>query len=133
MRAIITPDDLKAGELAEVGWHPAEFSNYEETEASDDAKNPGSTNCNFYFKLIDPSPNKGLEVKKLINEHPKSLGFNKNLWATFNLPYSKEKGYEVSTELFKSKLGFKLMVYIRRGKSNKGNEFNDVVDFRPMS
>ena len=43
MRAILTPDDLKKGDLAEVGWHPAEIVDYEEGAAGDDAKNPGNS------------------------------------------------------------------------------------------
>lgn len=131
-RAILTPDDLKAGELAEVGWHPLEVSNYDETEASDDAKNPGSTNCNFYFKILD-GPSKGVEVKKLINESPKSLGYNKALWAAFGFPKMPDGGYDLSSDLFRKTVGFKLMGYIKRTKSNKGNEYNDLVDFKPMA
>lgn len=130
MRAILTPDDLKKGDLAEVGWHPAEIVDYDETAASDDAKNPGSTNCNFYFKLID-GPNKGVTCKRLFNET--ALGFGKNLWKTLQFPYDAVKGYELSTELFKQTIGSKLKIYIKRGKSNRGNEFNDVTDFMPLT
>jgi hypothetical protein len=130
MRAILTPDDLKKGDLAEVGWHPAEIVDYDESEAGQDAKNPGSTNCNFHFKIID-GPNKGLTAKRLFNET--ALGFGKNLWKALALPYDQQKGYELSTELFKQQIGKKIKVYIKRGKSNKGNEFNDVVDFMPLT
>ena len=65
MQVFLTPNDLTAGELAEVGWHPVEVVNYEETEASENAKNPGSTNCIWYFKILD-GVNKGMGVKKLI-------------------------------------------------------------------
>ena len=130
MRRILTPDDLKKGDLAETGWHPAEIVDYDETDASEDAKNPGSTNCNFYFKLID-GPNKGLTAKRLFNET--ALGFGKNLWKTLQFPYDPQKGYELSTELFKQTIGSKLKIYIKRGKSNRGNEFNDVTDFMPLS
>jgi len=130
MRAILTPDDLKKGDLAEVGWHPAEIVDYDETAASDDAKNPGSTNCNFYFKIID-GPNKGVTCKRLFNET--ALGFGKNLWKTLAFPYDQVKGYELSTELFKQTIGSKLKIYIKRGKSNRGNDFNDVTDFMPLT
>lgn len=130
-RSILTPDDLKAGELAEVGWHPLEVVNYDETDASDEAKNPGSTNCNFYFKIID-GPSKGLEVKKLINESPKSLGYNKALWSAFGFPKTADGGYDLSSDLFRKTVGFKLMGYIKRAKSNRGNEYNDLVDFKAM-
>ena len=133
MRAILTPDDLKKGELAEVGWHPAEIVDYDESEASDEAKNPGSTNCNFHFKIID-GPNKGVTAKRLFNET--SLGFGKTLWLVLYGPPDPVRGYadgQLSTESFKAQIGKKLKVYIKRGKSNKGNEFNDLVDFMPLN
>jgi hypothetical protein len=125
MRSILSPDDLKRGDLVSPGWYPVEIVDYEEKEASTD----GSTNCIFYFKCID-GPAKGNQFKRLFNE--KSLGFGKNLWATLKLPYDGEKGYELTTELFKAQLGAKLNIYIKRGKSDKGNEFNDVSDFRAL-
>lgn len=126
MRAVLTPDDLKKGDLAEVGWHPAEIVDYTESDAETD----GSTNCTFHFKIID-GPNKGISPRRLFNE--KALGFGKNLWKTLGLPFDPVKGYELSTELFKQTIGHKLKIYVKRGKSNKGNEFNDVVDFMPLS
>jgi len=126
MRAVLTPDDLKKGDLAEVGWHPAEIVDYKEDPADTD----GSTNCIFTFKLID-GPNKGVQPRKLFNE--KALGFGKTLWKTLNFPYDAVKGYELTTELFMQTIGHKLKIYIKRGKSNKGNEFNDVTDFMPLS
>lgn len=126
MRAILTPDDLKKGDLAETTWHPAEIVEYKEKDAETD----GSTNCLFTFKIID-GPNKGVTAVKLFNE--KALGFGKSLWKTLSLPFDPVKGYELSTQLFEQTVGFKLMIYIKRGKSNKGNEFNDVADFKPMS
>jgi hypothetical protein len=126
MRAILTPDDLKRGDLVETTWHPAEIVEYKEKEADTD----GSTNCMFYFKIID-GPGKGVICQKLFNE--KALGFGKALWKTLNFPYDSVKGYELSTQLFEQTVGHKLMIYVKRGKSNKGNEFNDVADFKPMS
>lgn len=126
MRAILTPDDLKRGDLVETGWHPAEIIEYKEKEADTD----GSTNCYFYFKILD-GPSKGVQPQKFFNE--KALGFGKNLWKTLAFPYDPVKGYELSTQLFEQTVGHKMMIYIKRGKSNKGNEFNDVVDFKQMS
>jgi hypothetical protein len=126
MRAIITPDDLKRGDLAEPGWHPAEFNNYDEKPASTDK----STNCIFMFRIID-GPNKGIQPRTQFNE--KALGYGKNLWKTLKLPNTPNGGYEVSTELFKAKLGSKLKIYIKRGKNpDTGNEFNEVADFMPL-
>jgi hypothetical protein len=126
MRAILTPDDLKRGDLMPVGWHPAEITEYKEKGAETDA----STNCIFWFKVIDGEA-KGVTAMKLFNE--KALGFGKSLWKTLNFPYDAVKGYELSTQLFEQTVGHKLMIYVKRGKSNKGNEFNDVADFKPMA
>lgn len=129
MRAILTPDDLRKGDLISAGWHPVEIIGYEETEASAEAKNPGSTNCTFYFKIID-GPYKGTELKRLFNET--AMGFGKALYATLGFPKTPDGGYELSTELFKQTIGSKLQVYVKRGESNRGNAFNDVQDFRPL-
>lgn len=121
----LTPDDLKKGDLVEPGWHPMEIVDYEEKDADTD----GSTNCIFHFKILD-GPGKGVTPRKLFNE--KALGFGKSLWKTLNFPYDEVKGYSLSTELFRQTIGHKVQGYVKRGKSNKGNDFNDIVDFRPM-
>jgi hypothetical protein len=126
MRQILTPDDLKRGDLIEPGWHPAEIVEYKEEPADTD----GSTNCYFIFKIID-GPYKGVAPRKLFNE--KALGFGKSLWKTLNFPFDPVKGYELSTQLFEQTVGEKMLIYIKRGKSNRGNEFNDIVDFKPLT
>jgi hypothetical protein len=126
MRAILTPDDLKKGDLVEPGWQPLEVVDYSEKEAETD----GSTNCIFKFKIFD-GPHKGVTPSKLFNE--KALGFGKSLWKALGLPFDAEKGYELSSELFKAQIGKKVKGYIKRGKSNKGNEFNDLADFMPLT
>lgn len=128
MRAVLTPDDLKRGELAEPGWHPAEIVDYKEEDADTD----GSTNCIFLFKIFD-GPNKGVQPRRLFNE--KALGFGKNLWLVLFGPPDPQRGYadgQLSTESFRAQIGKKMKIYIKRGKSNKGNEFNDVQDFMPL-
>lgn len=130
MRVQLTPDDLKKGDLIEPGWHPAEIVEYKEEPAGDEAKNPGSTNCKFFFKVLD-GPAKGAQAMRLFNET--AMGFGKNLWKTMGLPYDSVKGYELTTQLLEQSVGFKCFIYIKRGKSNKGNEFNDVQDFKPMT
>ncbi len=129
MRAILTPDDLRKGDLVPPGWYPVEIVNYEESEASAEAKNPGSTNCTFYFKVLDGAY-KGTELKRLFNET--AMGFGKALYATLGFPKTADGGYELSTELFMQTKGHKLQVYVKRATSNKGNEYNDVADFRPL-
>ena len=126
MRRVLSPDDLKKGDLVDPGWYPLEIVDYEEKDADTD----GSTNCIFHFKIID-GPAKGVSPNKLFNE--KALGFGKSLWKTLGFPYDEVKGYELSTELFRQAIGHKLTGYIKRGKSNKGNEFNDLVDFKPLA
>lgn len=125
MRAVLTPDDLKKGDLAETGWWPAEIVDYTEKEADTDK----STNCIFHFKLID-GPSKGLTANKLFNE--KALGFGKNLWPLIGVPRTPDGGFDCSTEAFRAGIGKRMKIYIGRGKSNKGNEFNDVKDFMSL-
>lgn len=125
MKAFLTPDDLKKGDLVEQGWHPMEIVGYEEKEADTD----GSTNCIFKFKIID-GDGKGVSPTKLFNE--KALGFGKSLWKVLFGDPDPVKGYELSTERFEAQVGKKMKGYIKRGKSNKGNEFNDVTDFMPL-
>ncbi len=127
---VVTPEDLSKGDLANPGWHPAEIIKYEETEASEDAKNPGSTNCSFYFKILD-GPNKGVECRRLFNET--AWGFAKDFFITMKFPKDEKGNYKISAQLFEQTVGKKLMIYIKRGKSNKGNEFNDVAGFKPMA
>lgn len=126
MRAFLTPDDLKKGDLVNPGWYPVEIVEYEEKPATTD----GSTNCFFHLKILD-GPFKGVTVRKMFNE--KALGFGKALWATLRFPFDPVQGYELTTELFKSTVGQKVQVYVKRGKSDKGNEFNDATDFRPVT
>lgn len=125
MRAILTPDDLKKGDLAEPGWYPVEITDYTEKDAETD----GSTNCIFQFKIID-GPSKGISPRTQFNE--KALGFGKNFWKALEFPFDPVKGYELSSELFRQTIGTKLEIYIKRGKSNKGNEFNEVADYRAL-
>lgn len=128
---LVTPEDLKRGDLAEVGWHPAEIVKVEESEASEDAKNPGSTNVIFYFRVMDGA-NKGLECKRYFNET--AWGFAKDFFATMKFPKDTKGNYQISMELFEQTVGHKLMIYIKRGKSKTtGSEFNDVADFKPLA
>lgn len=125
MRQILSPDDLKRGDLVEPGWYPLTIVDYEEKPADTDQ----STNCIFKFKIMD-GVSKGVQPTKLFNE--KALGFGKSLWETLGFPYDPVKGYDLSTDLFKKTIGAKLQGYIVRGKSNKGNEFNELKDFKPL-
>lgn len=138
MQQILTPDDLKKGDLVPAAWYPVEIVDYEESAASESAKNPGSTNCIFYFKVLEGHPYSGVQFKRLFNET--ALGFGKTLWPVLGFPFDAVKGYVLTTEMFESVAasknggsGFKLQVYVKRGRSNQGNEFNDVTDFKPLA
>lgn len=122
---ILTPDELKKGDLVETGWYPSEITEYSEKDADTDK----STNCIFTFKILD-GPAKGVSPNKMFNE--KALGFGKNLWKALKFPFDPVEGYKLSSELFNQTVGSKVKIYIKRGKSNKGNEFNDIVDFMPL-
>jgi len=123
---ILSPDDLKRGDLCELGWYQVEITDYEEREADTDQ----STNCIFKFRILD-GPYKGVSPQKLFNE--KALGFGKNLWKALEFPFDTVQGYRLSSSLFRQTIGSKLEIYIKRGKSNRGNDFNDVADFRKIS
>ena len=138
MRVVLTPEDLKSGELVEVGWHPVEIIDYDEKGASDKAKNPGSTNCIWTFKILD-GPSKDITVTNLINEGPKSMGHksNQSFWSTLGFPKiphaSGGFGYDLSSDLFRKTVGFKMMAYLKRKKGDQGGEFNSMEDFKPMA
>lgn len=127
MHRSLTPDDLKKGDVAPIGWHPVVIADYNEKDADTD----GSTNCIFQFQIID-GPGKGIVANKLFNE--KALGFGKTFWAVLFGPPDPVRGYpnQLETNSFKAQIGKKLEVYIKIGESNKGNKFNDIVDYRPL-
>ena len=126
MRQVLTPDDLKKGDIVPPGWYPCEISEYNEKPADSDK----STNCIFTFKVLD-GEHKGKTGNKLMNE--KALGFGKKLWPLIIPGWDKEKGGELSTDKFRQSVGKKLKVYFETGKSTKNNEFNDPTDFMPLS
>lgn len=129
-RGVMTPDDLRKGDLAPVGWHPVEIIEYKEGEASEDAKNPGSATFTFVFKILD-GPGKGIECRKLYSEV--ALGFMKDLLITLGVAKKDQTAnIELSSELFESFVGKKLMLYNKHGESNRGNKFNDVTSFKPL-
>lgn len=131
MRVILTPDDLKRGDLFDPGWYPAEIEKYTEavTKGSPQKPSDGSTNGIFHFKVLD-GPHKGATLQRYFNE--KALGFGKNLWKTLDLPKTGDGGYDLSTELFQKTPGAKLKIYVKRGVGDNGKEFNEVADFMPL-
>jgi hypothetical protein len=127
---VVSPEDLKRGDLANVGWHPAQIFKYEEGEAGEEAKNPGSTTCSFYFRITD-GLNAGIECRRLFSET--AWGFAKSFFAVLDFPKDEKGNYKIGSQLFEQTVGHKLMIYIKRSKSNRGNEFNDVIDFRKVT
>lgn len=130
MRAILTPDDLKKGDLVPPGFYPLEIVEYREEEVGKEAKNQGSVNCIFQFKIFD-GEHKGVSPRVQYNEG--ALGYGKQLWAALKLPFDPKKGYDLSTELFRAQIGKKLKGYIKRGKNKEtGKEFNELAEFLPL-
>lgn len=124
--AILTPDDLKKGELVEPGWYNVEIVKYRE----EDAKSDKSCNTIFDFKILDGAF-AGFSLMTRYNE--KALGFGKALWKTLGFPFDEKVGYKLSTQLFEQTVGSKLQVYVKRGTSDAGKAFNDVQDYRPLA
>lgn len=133
MRSIVTPDDLKKTDPIDPGWYPAEIVNYSEEVTKDNVakgkKSDGSLNCIFEMKLVDGPPNaKGRTFKRYFNE--KALYFGKNLWATIVPGFDRVKGGELNSDVFRSTIGKKLMVYVEKDK-NTG--YDSISDYRPMA
>lgn len=133
MRAVLTPEDLKKGDLVEPGWYIATISAYDEEKTKGTTEKPsdGSMNAIFTFKL-DEGPNAGAELKRYFNE--KALGFGKDLYAAVGLPKNAAGGYDLSTETFQKFVGAKVKVYIKRGYNEKTKkDFNDLSDFQAIA
>lgn len=128
---ILTPDDLKKGDLVKPGWYPAEITHYDEAivKGSEQKPSDGSTQCIFKFKIID-GEFKGVSPQVQFNE--KALGFGKELWKALEFPFDPQKGYKLGTALFEKTVGSKLEIYIKRGKGQTGKEFNEVAGYRKM-
>jgi len=125
-KSIVSPDDLKRGDLLKPGWYPVVFDEYNEKEANTDK----STNLLLTFKVQD-GKNDGVRPRTLFNE--KALGFGKNCWLALGIPYDEQIGFELSDDIIKDKIGTRLEIYVQRGKNEKtGNEFNEVKDYRPL-
>jgi len=128
MRINLGVDDLAKGQLANPGWYPCEITKYEEKLASTDR----STNCICHFKIMT-GEFQGATSRIQLNE--KAMGFGKNFFLALGAKYStnaqgkKElKDFDLSPAL----VGKKLDVYIARGTSNKGNDFNEAKDYAPL-
>jgi hypothetical protein len=123
---VVTPDDLKKGDLVDPGNYPVEFSRYEEKDAADK-----SVNSVLYFKVFDDSnPQKGKEFVKYMNE--KGWEYEKELLVILFGPPPPE-GYRFGTREVQSKLGIKFKLYVKRGKNKEtGKEFNECAGYMPL-
>jgi hypothetical protein len=83
----------------------------------------------FYFKVLD-GPYKGFSGRVMFNE--KALGMGKELYSVLDFPKTEDGGYKLSSDLFKQSVGSKLDVYFKRGKSDRGTEFNEPAAFKPF-
>ena len=126
---IVTPEDLNRGDLAVVGWHTAEITQAEPGEAGEKAKNPGSATITFHFRILE-GPSMGIVCRRLFSET--AWGFAKNFFAVMKYPKDDKGNYRISSAIFEQSVGKKLKIYIKRSKSDRGNEFNDVTDFAPL-
>ncbi len=119
--SVVTPDQLKIGSLANVGWHVAQFIKYDEKPAATDQ----STNILMTWRILE-GPNKGLEFNVLFNE--KALGFGKALWTLWNFPKDAEGNLRVTDEMIKSKLNATAKIYVKHNE-NKGKVYNGIEDY----
>lgn len=130
MRIQLTSDDLAAGEMIDPGWYACECIKYEEKPAGTDR----STNFILSWKTIS-GKSIGGRTKTLLNE--KAMGFGKNLYIALGAkvvedPVTKKKSL-TAIELSKdTTVGKKIDIYITRGTSNRGNDFNEAKDYAPL-
>jgi hypothetical protein len=128
--AILTPQDLSAGKPIEAAWYPLEITNYKEevTKGKPDKPSDGSTNAIFEFTIIDgPEGVKGRKINRYFNE--KALGFGNELWATlFPNAYDKDKGGNLTSEMFQSAKGTKLKGYVKMD-----GKFPTIESYLPLS
>lgn len=133
---ILTPDDLKKGDLVNPGWYRLIISKYEEEIVKGSTAKPsdGSTNAYLFFKIMESKKLNtkaeavGVEIRKMYNE--KALGYGKTLWAALEFPFEEGVGYRISDTLLRQAEGSIVEGYVQRGKSDKGTEFNDLKEFR---
>jgi len=131
MRARITVDDLAAQTLVDPTWYPCEIIGYKE-EPTTGGKNPGqSTNCIWYFKVVDAKVDKfkGARFRLLVNEQVMSKA--SGLLVALGAKVDKEKGLDVDMSEA-TMVGRFVDVHIRRGESDRGNPFNEPVEYAPI-
>lgn len=131
MRAVLTPDDLKAARREPInpGWHPAEIENYDEVEVKDrdDRPSDGSMNAVFFFTILD-GPGKDRKLRLYINE--KHLAMGESFYAAMGFPKNSAGGYDVDSALFRQTVGHKVMIYVKR---NQKSGYDQIEDFKPMT
>lgn len=125
-RTVISKEDLLKGDIIKPGWHPVEIYEYREEEAKTDK----SVNLIFLLRVID-GEQKGKSCQVRFNE--KALGFGKKMWPLTITGWKGDGTDELSSDRCRQTVGKKFKVYIETGKSDKGNEFNDVKDYMPLA
>lgn len=129
MRSVLTPKDLAMGKPIPPAWYPLEITKFSEevTKGTDAKPSDGSMNAIFEFTLVDgPEGVKGRMLRRYFNE--KALGFGNSLWATlFPESYDKDKGGELTSAMFESTVGKKLMGYVKMD-----GKYPTIEDYRKM-
>lgn len=120
MRFTFSEEDILRGTLVKPTWYPVEIS-----EVNDITASTGVGGSEITVKILD-GQFKGVPVN--IRYYENAPGFSKNFVSA--LGATVKAGLEVN---FDSKLvGKRLEAYIKNSKSNKGNDFNEIADWRPL-
>ena len=120
MRFTFSEEDILRGTLVKPTWYPVEVS-----EVNDITASTGAQGTEITVKILD-GQYKGVPVN--IRYYENAPGFAKNFVSA--LGATIKVGLEVN---FDNKLvGKKLEAYIKNSKSNKGNDFNEIADWRPL-
>jgi len=121
MRFTFSEEDILRGTLVKPYWYAVEISSVEDITAS-----TGVSGTEITVKILNDGPYKGIPVN--IRYYENAPGFAKNFVSA--LGATVKAGLEVN---FDQKLvGKKLEAYIKNSKSNKGNDFNEIADWRPL-
>lgn len=121
-RFTYTQEDLLRGTLVEPGWYPVEIYDVEDVTAS----SSGAAGTKIGFRLIGEGKFKGIPVERAFYES--AVGFSKKFLEALGVKLAAGMQFDFDDKL----KGKRLEVYIKNNVSNKGNSFNDVVDYRPL-
>lgn len=117
----ITKDDVNAAKLLTPGWYPCKVTKYEETPAKETAKNPGSLNRNFQFRVTE-GESEGVLLRTTFNE----------VFAPLLSQYIPAVGGEFlegKTYDLEDSVGKAILVHVKRGEY-LGKPTNEIDGFR---